>query len=252
MSAHAQSESELLDLWGRGVHRTTVERGLLLLSTARPDETPEALLDWTVGRRDAAILHLREQLFGPEIEAVAACPSCGERFESTCDVADLINPAMADLAAANSPDLDIVVPVAGRRYLVRPPTTRDLIVVSRGRGNGLVETRQRLIDRCIQPLDLEPDGEEPDPSELVDAADRAIAAADPQAGLTLESICPACDAGVVLSWDVVAFVWRELHTWALHMLREIHCLAKAYGWTERAVLLVPPARRRFYLELACP
>ena len=77
-----------------------------------------------------------------------------------------------------------------------------------------------------------------------------MATADPQAGLTLESTCPACDAEVVVAWDVVAFVWRELHSWALKTMHDVHCLAKAYGWTEHDVLVIPPFRRQFYLELA--
>jgi hypothetical protein len=252
MTALAQTEYDLLDLWGRGAHRRAVERGLLLLATARPNDPLEVLIDWPVGRRDAAILGLRERIFGPEIEVLTACPACGERFESTCQVADLVTPAPADRAEDGAPALDSVVPVGSRRYRVRPPTSRDLLAAAREGRNDLATTRRRLVDRCVELLHGAPEEEEQllDPDVLAQAAEGAIRAADPQAGLTLKSTCPACAAGVVVPWDVVAFVWRELHAWALHTLQEIHCLATAYGWTERDVLQVPASRRRIYLELA--
>jgi hypothetical protein len=254
MTALAQTEYDLLDLWGRGAHHRTVERGLLLLATARPHDPLEVLIDWPVGRRDAAILDLRERIFGPEIEVLTACPACGERFESICQVADLITPSPADGAGDGPlPVLDSVVPVGTRRYRVRPPTSRDLLAAAREGRNNLEATRRLLVERCAELLDGVTEDEDEqllDPDVLAQAAEGAIRAADPQAGLTLESTCPACAAGVVVSWDIVAFVWRELHAWALHTLQEIHRLATAYGWTEHDVLQVPASRRRIYLELA--
>jgi hypothetical protein len=93
MAMHA--EDDLLETWGRGLNLKTVERGLLLLSAARPLDLPEALKDWPVGWRDTAILRFRERLFGSQLDAVVACTFCGERLESSCRVADLINPAYA-------------------------------------------------------------------------------------------------------------------------------------------------------------
>lgn len=249
MATHPETERELLEMWGRGLRLRNVERGLLLLSTARPDDAPETLEDWPVGWRDVAILRLRERLFGSELDAVAACPSCGERLESSCRVADLINSADAQLTATGPPELGTEVVIDGRSFLIRPPTSRDLVSVASRAGGNLPKARQLLLDLCVQTLDPESDKEPLDLLELEQAAEQAIVAADPQAGLTLETTCPACDAEVVVPWDIVAFVWRELHSWALHTMHEIHCLAVAYGWTERDVLEIPPLRRRFYLDM---
>ena len=49
--------------------------------------------------------------------------------------------------------------------------------------------------------------------------------------------------------DVAADFWLELHAWARGMLREIHTLARAYGWREADILALSPARRRHYLQL---
>ena len=115
MATHPETERELLEMWGRGLRLRNVERGLLLLSTARPDDAPETLEDWPVGWRDVAILRFRERLFGSELDAVAACPSCGERLESSCRVADLINPAYADRHAPGPPGPGTEIVIDARR-----------------------------------------------------------------------------------------------------------------------------------------
>ena len=46
-----------------------------------------------------------------------------------------------------------------------------------------------------------------------------------------------------------AFLWAEIHAWAQQLLRDVHTLAIAYGWSETEVLALPAARRRAYLDL---
>jgi hypothetical protein len=50
--------------------------------------------------------------------------------------------------------------------------------------------------------------------------------------------------------DPLALVWAELDGAARRLLAEIHRLAARYGWSEEAILSMPPARRRHYLALA--
>jgi hypothetical protein len=62
--------------------------------------------------------------------------------------------------------------------------------------------------------------------------------------------CPACGTHQVLDLDIGRFLWREVSVAARRMLAEVHLLASAYGWAERDVLALSPARRAAYLELA--
>ncbi len=50
-------------------------------------------------------------------------------------------------------------------------------------------------------------------------------------------------------FDVVSFFWSEICVQAKRLLREVHTLARAYGWREADILNMSTARRQFYLEM---
>ena len=76
-----------------------------------------------------------------------------------------------------------------------------------------------------------------------------MAQADPQANIQLALGCPACGHSWLALFDIVGFFWREIDTWARRVLRDIHTLALAYGWSEAEILALSPWRRQFYLEM---
>jgi hypothetical protein len=76
-----------------------------------------------------------------------------------------------------------------------------------------------------------------------------MAACDPQAEVLLDLNCPACGHGWQALFDVVAFFWAELAAQAKRLLREVHTLARAYGWREADILGMSARRRQFYLEM---
>ncbi|MEO7598504.1 MAG: phage baseplate protein, partial [Opitutus sp.] len=77
----------------------------------------------------------------------------------------------------------------------------------------------------------------------------AMAEGDPQANLSLDLKCPACAHAWSETFDIVEFLWTELDALAERLLREVHQLATAYGWTETDVLALSPQRRARYLDL---
>ena len=55
-------------------------------------QVPAATLaGWTVGRRDAALLALREQLFGAQMAVLADCPGCNETLEMEFPVSAIMH-----------------------------------------------------------------------------------------------------------------------------------------------------------------
>jgi hypothetical protein len=76
-----------------------------------------------------------------------------------------------------------------------------------------------------------------------------MALADPMAEVLIELPCPACGTGHDSLLDIVSFFWSELEARAKRLLREIHDLATAYGWTESAILSLSDHRRAVYLDL---
>ncbi len=86
----ALSASQLLDVWEQGLGQQSAQRALTLLSAASPQTPLDILAERSIGRRDAALLTLREWTFGSILASVATCPACSERLEFTFNVADIL------------------------------------------------------------------------------------------------------------------------------------------------------------------
>ncbi len=226
----------LLNAWERAAHQPAGRRALALLSTVTDDELDAV----SVGVRDAALLTLRERLFGSAVSAVVACPDCGERQELSFLVDEIRAPRPDPL-----PDLQ--VSASGQEAQFRLPTGADLDALA---GDGdLDRAVDRLLDACLVSVTADP-GELSE--DLVAAVAERMAQADPQADVRLALRCDACDTAWVVPFDIAAFLWCEVDAWAWRLLAEVHQLARAYGWSEREVLALSARRRQVYLELAAP
>ena len=111
--------------------------------------------------------------------------------------------------------------------------------------------RRLLAERCV--VEARRESGPVAAADLTEADVAALAAAlaeaDPGAELLLELRCPACESGWWELLDVATFVWTEVEVQARRLLREVHALARAYGWREADVLALSPRRRRLYLEM---
>src|SRR5687768_10895954 len=83
------TQSELLSIWERGEGQRPSRRTLALLEGATHDGDAATLAAMPVGRRDAALLDLREQLFGSEFTGVTSCPACAEEIELSFDAEEV-------------------------------------------------------------------------------------------------------------------------------------------------------------------
>jgi hypothetical protein len=234
--------SQLLSVWERGLPQPPIERALTLLSAALPDLPVDALAQIGIGRRNACLLALREQVLGAQLEGIVVCPHCGERLELALNTADL-RPASTD-----EPEETLALRVDAYQVRFRLPNSLDLIAVS---DSATVETaRRRLLSRLA--LHVERDGEDVPPAQLPDRIVAAIAErlsqADPLAAVQLALDCPACRQAWLASLDIAACLWSELNAWAARTLQAVHTLASAYGWREADILALSAARREFYLD----
>src|SRR5262245_31464624 len=119
------STTALLAAWERGRDASPGECGLILLGVAHPEAAPSTLSDWSVGRRDAALLALSERLFGPRLPAQAHCPRCAALLQLEVDVARLGAAAPPDRADA------FVFRSGDVRVTYRLPTAGDLAALGR-------------------------------------------------------------------------------------------------------------------------
>lgn len=237
------SAEEVLEVWERGRDQHPLDRALTLLQAAWPEVPRASLATISVAERDRRLLALRARLVGPRLLAFTLCPSCGERLEMAFGAADL---GLFDAPPGEGP---WEVSAGGLFLRFRLPDSRDLAAVAEC--GSVEEGRMVLASRCV--LEARRDGEAVSSLSLSDgemaALSEAMGEVAPHAEAVLALECPACGEAWSALLDVEQFLWAELSVRAKRVLREVDALARAYGWSEREILSLPPRRRRSYLEL---
>lgn len=228
------STPEILEIWEKGRRLHPLDQGLLALSTALP-HPPGELANWPLGRRNQALFDLHCQAFGSRLQGWTSCTGCGEKVEFDLDANELM-PAHEEEHARPE-----TLTVGAERF--RLPTSRDLAEVLAA-GNA-TSAAIRLLERCredrAEPLALS--------DAMLDEAQEKLASADPMADIRLALLCPACGHEWDGTLDIARFVWAEIESHARRLLREVHYLAQAYGWTETEVLSLTAARRSLYMQM---
>ncbi len=239
------SPDEIVRLWEEGAAWHPLDRALAVLGAA------ERLTDWTslgelpLGERDQRLLALHARMFGAELDASASCPRCASAVELRVPIDSLCCPR------DERPPTDSFVHLSTGRRRVRPLSSRDL--ASAAHCATTDDARRVLAARCVEPL-AAGDAIAMQASEEMSEADlEAIACGlervDPGVVRTFDLTCPDCGERWECELDVADFLWIEIETLAIRLLRDVHVIARAYGWPERDILAMTPLRRRAYLEL---
>jgi hypothetical protein len=235
---------DVVKIWEIGQTQHPLDRALTLLTTACPEMTPDALAQLSVGMRDAALLLLREITFGKQLNCFADCPECGERLEATLNVADL---RVMDLTQPQQQEYFYTFDDLSVQF--RLPNSWDLAAIAAYRD--LEAARVHLGKQCF--IGASRKGTTVTYSELSsDILTRLatqIGACDPQAEILLDMTCPACGHEWQLLFDIVTFLWAEIGAEAKRLLRDVHTLARYYGWREADILAMSSMRRHIYLAM---
>jgi hypothetical protein len=233
--------------------QSSPRRAAALLRAAWPDASEDDVLKWSIGLRDARLLTLRRWLFGPDLAVVASCPSCGEPVESNFRVDEvLLAPEGQSLASRGGTH---VIERQGYTVTFHAPRSSDLLALTEAPIGSKLTAREQLLAHCV--IDVRGDNGAPSdlahlPAEVIADIGASMSAADPQADVQLACVCPSCGGAWDAIFDIATVLWTEIHAWARHLLRDVHVLARAYGWREADVLALSPSRRRMYLELVAP
>lgn len=232
----------LLTAWERGAAQASAVRALLLLRALQPDAPAASLAEMSIGHRDAQLLSLRERMFGPGVECLGRCPRCAEAIELSFDLAQL-RVGHADPGASFSIEVD------GHELRVRVPNSTDLLALHGERD--AVAARRRLLERCVLEVRSAQGPLEPDalPEAIAQRAGDRLGELDPQAEVLLEVCCPNCGHLSHAPFEIENYLWAELDAWARDLLRDVHRMACAYGWSEAEILSLSEPRRRAYLDL---
>jgi hypothetical protein len=231
----------LLRVWEAGAGQPPHERALLLLAATWPAVAEAELVAWSLGQRDAALLQLRTRLFGQQLDSVADCPQCQTRLELKPDLADL----QTTYAQHTELACRFSVPSGDYQMQLSIPTTATLRKLAHAPG------RAALLQQCASEVlcNGQPCAAAALPPDAVAEIARRLDEADAQANVQLALRCVACRHEFTLLFDVLTFLWTELDAWAQRLLREVHLLARAYGWSEAEILALSAARRRRYLDM---
>jgi hypothetical protein len=240
----ALSGDDFLRLWEVGAAQHPLDRALTILAAAEPDRTRRELARLPSGRRDERLLDLYERTFGSRVAGQGRCPKCEGRVEFSLEARNLLA-----LSAGDAGEAPLVAANEGFTVMYRLPDSFDLAAIAQLADVG--EARQRLLERCI--LQATRDGVEvaleQAPDGVMAHVAEQMAARDPLAEIELALACPACGHQWQLIFDIASFLWLKIEMQARRLLREVHTLARAYGWREADILALSPGRRQAYLDM---
>jgi hypothetical protein len=216
---------ELIEISESGASLGPAARALLLLEAAGWPQGVAAALP--VGQRDRQLFVLRAAQFGARIEVAQRCAACGEDYEFALTAADLGRDGAGEARE----------PVTIDGAIIRSINAGDLAAI---------EGQDEAIARALLRARVAPGGEAIDDETL----DALLAELDPDADLAMAAACPECGAEVEIAFDIAAFFWDEIALRIPRLLQQVADLARANHWSERDILMLPAARRRFYLAAA--
>jgi hypothetical protein len=227
--------TDLLEIWDRCASRHPVDRALVVLAFACPERVWEELCALPVGERNRLLLSARAASFGARLEIVSRCPACTEALEF-----GFVFP-VADFAPVSAQAFEVGMR-DGRQVEMRLPDSRDLAAVATLADPAAA--REAVLRRCVVGGGWS--GIERDDA-LAGAFAREIEVRDPLAAIAFPVECPTCGQAWRATLDPIDYLWQEIGQRVRVLVREVHILAGAYGWSESDVLALTPARRKLYV-----
>jgi hypothetical protein len=219
--------AEIVDVWERAAPLAPLDRGLAMLATAgEPD--PAAL---PLALRDQRLLELRGATFGDRLDCVADCPDCAAAHDFSLS-AGTVAPALVPPAAGT-------IEAGGRSLAVRALDSRDVAEAPPAPDAAAAFLTARACPEAAGLAD----------ADAAEAA-AAVAAREEAGELTLSLGCAVCGRGWSLVLDVPAHLWAEVEAAALRLMGEVAEIARAFGWSEAAIMELSSHRRHAYLGLA--
>jgi hypothetical protein len=201
--------------------------------------------DLTIGDRERLLLGLYGLSFGPLVDTILNCPNCAEIVELSLDL-DFVLTRSAGSSHASEHSLTIG-PLTLR---FRLPTGADheraaqIALTDPGRA---ADTLRAACVISLTDGTVEISAERM-PDALEAALEEALRRLDPAAEIAIAADCPACGATVGGTLDALSVLTSQLGPPGA-VLGDVDRIARAYHWSEAAILALPTARRRRYLAL---
>jgi len=239
------TDKDLLLLWESALDRPLIEKGLLALTFSYPEYGPEQIAAFSIGDRDARLLQVRENLFGPWLSNTASCPQCKQKVEWEMSVEALKVQPINETGETKIIDMSY----ENYTFRLRLPNSADLMQITNNRD---IETQTReLIKKCLVHADL-PYEQIENSEELINAISLLLSENDPQADIDMNLQCPECTHSWSAVFDITQYLWMEIHERVLRLIQDIYVLANRFGWSENDILSMSRRRRSLYLNMIQP
>jgi hypothetical protein len=189
---------------------------------------------------DAALLALRRRMNGDRLVAEVRCSSCFAWCDSELSIMDFLR--------ANRPRRVADVDRRPNGWFAWCPSGRDQDREVRFRSPSVAavlestetaDAAQFLLQSCV-------DAEGFDSPEIAPRVSGLLEKLAPPLAGVIRGVCPHCGHKMRGWFDPGAFVLTELQQHASAVFEHVHLLARAYGWTEDAILSLPSRRRAIY------
>jgi len=209
--------------------------GALALVDALMQSTPRVLAhELATPDRDRVMAALLEHVTGPIVESTVSCRSCGEPFELSFTLADLVRHRSGEQG-------DAVIAVNRGAWSIdgigfRFPTGADERT-ARLEPDPAAVLRRRCVDLH-------------DPSDRqLDAVESAMSQLAPILTTSIAGDCPECEHRHAVEFDVQRYTLALIQLGRERVLRDVHIIASAYGWTRADILGLRRSERRSYVDL---
>ena len=166
---------------------------------------------------------------GDAIKARARCRACGDSFELSFSLPDLLASQDAAAATVGPPGPDGLWTTETDRRL-RPPSLAD----AGAGGAGALLTR--IADGPVATDEIAP---------LSEFLERA----SPLLSLDIDTSCPACGERQAVWFDLPRFLLDAIAAERPFLIRETHLIAARYGWSHDEIMALEREDRRAFAAL---
>ncbi len=236
------SDKDLLAIWEFGLNHSVIETNLFLLSHAYPDYDISRIASFSIGERDARLLHIHEKLFGLVLYNTSNCTVCDQKMEWETSVDDI------QLQSINEDETNpIDLNYKHHHVRFRLPNSRDILEINdRDPENDQVA---QLVHQCIVESTLSEEQIKEIPDDLKHELILKMEENDPQANVIMNLSCSECDNKWEVTFDIMQYLWKEINDWAIGLLQDIYSLAINFGWSENDIIGMSRFRRNLYLNI---
>jgi ribosomal protein S27E len=183
--------------------------------------------------RDRLLASLYISMYGAKIESTVNCVACGQKLDLDFLLDELLIHYEPDVAAVKDNGNYQLEPGISFRL----PNGEDEMFINRFKG---AEAERELLQRCIKEGNAETDNEK---------VQLKMAELAPVLNMQMQVICPECGNEQQVQFDMQSFFLTKLKQERSELLKEIHCIASKYHWSQQEILNLPRNLRKQYAAL---